>query len=154
MSGQGSTAAMRATLWLTVARLACPPPAILFLLPLPRLYTAFVNTSFGEEFTPAYLAMHLALAILISGASLLCGVMWPRIGRAVLVTVPLLLLVIRVVNAELLRTMGVRYSAVVFAHFELETLRVVLAEFWPAITALVLTLVVRTVRVHRPAVSR
>ena len=140
MTGSGTTPSIRAILLWAVVRLVGPPVGIFLLLTLPRIYTAVVTTSFGEEFTPAYVALNLALALLINGASLLCAAVWPRVGQAVLVVVPLVLLVIRVVNAELLRTMGVRYSAVVFAHLELETLRVVFAEFWPAIVTLVLSL--------------
>ena len=77
-----------------------------------------------QEFTPAYLALNIALALLLNGLAVGAERWWPRVGRSVLVGVPLVLLLVRVINAELLRTMGVRYSAVVFAHLEFETPRV------------------------------
>jgi phosphoglycerol transferase MdoB-like AlkP superfamily enzyme len=123
-----------------VVRLVVSPLAIFGLLALPRIYTAVTTTSATEEFTPAYLALNLALALLLNGLALVLSRWSATLGRLILVVVPLTLFLVRAINAELLRSFGVRYSAVVFAHLELETIRVGFTDYWAPVLLVTLCL--------------
>ena len=118
-------------------------PCLLFIfLSLPRVYAGLTYGDWKELFNSSYVNLNLSLAWLLLAAYFLGKQVSYKAAKIIFLIVILLIFTIRIADVETMRVFHFSFSPAFFANVELETLELILVEYWIGFVLLFLFLVV------------
>jgi hypothetical protein len=106
---------------------------VLAYLSLPRGYLGATRSSLAGELSPSFLLLTAAIALAIFAVRGLVALRAPRVANVAAVVAVQILFVLRALEAALVDRFGSGFTPLVFAHLEVESLRLALAEGWAAL---------------------